>query len=58
MKDDADPCTACERLDIIEAMLDTLAERLDQGNTTDEATDTDTGHQADHHTDTEDLPHE
>ena len=54
MSDATDHCTACERLDIIEAMLDTLAERLDQGNTTDEATDTDTGHQ----TDTEDLPHE
>lgn len=31
MKNDAGPCTACERLDIIEAMLDTLAERIDQG---------------------------
>ena len=47
MSDATDHCTACERLDIIEAMLDTLAERLDQGNTTDEATDTDTGHQTD-----------
>ncbi len=37
MSDATDHCTACERLDIIEAMLDTLAERLDQGNT---------GHQA------------
>lgn len=34
---DAGPCTACERLATIEAMLDALAERLDQGNT---------GHQA------------
>ena len=36
MKDDADPCTACERLASIEAMLDTLAERItrrDQGTT-------------------------
>ena len=32
MKDDADPCTACERLASIEAMLDTLAERIDQDN--------------------------
>ena len=49
-----DHCTTCERLVTIEAMLDALAERLGQGNTTDEATDTDTGHQ----TDTEDPPHE
>ena len=55
MKDDAGPCTACERLATIEAMLAYLAERITRQDTT--ATDTTTGHQANHH-DTEDLPHE
>ena len=32
MKDATGPCTACERIASIEAMLDTLAERIDQGN--------------------------
>lgn len=30
---DAGPCTACERLATIEAMLAYLAERIDQGTT-------------------------
>ena len=32
MKDATGPCTACERIASIEAMLDTLAERIDQDN--------------------------
>jgi hypothetical protein len=43
-------------LDGIEARLVHLADLITgQGQ---DITDTDTGHQADHHTDTEDLPHE
>lgn len=45
---------ACELLATIEAMLAHLADLItNQGQAT---TDTDTGHQADHHTDTESLP--
>ena len=46
---------ACELVATIEAMLDTLADLITRQDTT--ATDTTTGHQANHH-DTEDLPHE
>ena len=46
----------CAMLDGIEARLVHLADLITgQGQ---DITDTDTGHQADHHTDTEDLPHE
>lgn len=47
-----DPCTL---LASIEAMFAHLAERISQR---DQGDHTDPGHQADHHTDTEDLPHE
>ena len=44
----------CAMLDDIEARLVRLADLLKQDTTT----DTHTGHQADHHTDTEALSHE
>ena len=47
----------CAMLDGIEARLAHLADLItNQGQDT--TTDPDTGHQADHRTDTEDLPHE
>ena len=45
----------CAMLDGIEARLVHLADLI---TGQDIPTDLDTGHQADHHTDTEDLPHE
>ena len=44
----------CAMLDGIEARLAHLADLI----TGQDQDPTDTGHQADHHTDTEDLPHE